>query len=308
MAQRVTNEEVVNAYRETGSVWEAGKALGIGGQSVWERLRLLGHELPGRTWQPTELAELRALAGAGCSISEIANRLGRPYAGVATKLSRAQIPVVSVRQKKLPRGAGYDKAATAKALRELPLFSGSLRQFCRSRGQNLELFVRAFQKYFPDEWLEYTKVHGAPEAVQCPNCGDMYYPMTKRQLACSRLCSSQLRADERYFGGRRREALGMREGICQLCGREGRKGLSAHHIFGKANDPENELLIALCPGCHQLVGHLAGRRFIEDSSKLEALIGLALCRRRADRGLKNELWVSVDIDVLTEDGEWPEAV
>lgn len=43
--------------------------------------------------------------------------------------------------------------------------------------------------------------------------------------------------------------------------------------------PHNSDLIALCPGCHQIVGHLAGRTFVDDPRAWEALITLAWMRK-----------------------------
>jgi molybdenum-dependent DNA-binding transcriptional regulator ModE len=39
-----TVEELIEAYKETGSVWKAGKKLGIPGQSVHSRLSALGYK------------------------------------------------------------------------------------------------------------------------------------------------------------------------------------------------------------------------------------------------------------------------
>lgn len=295
-------EDVIAAYLETGSVWRAAQRLNLAGQTVWERLRGVGHPLRGTKWTTGELDELRRLSS-DHSLTQIAHALGRPYGGVACKASELRLSGSYNRrgQQALPRGAGYDKATTLKRVREVGTFDGSLRQFCRANGIKLDPFVKAIQRHAPEWWTDYTREHSDLPQVECPYCGVTYYPMTKKQQTCSRRCSTQMRDDAAYFGGRRREAIGMRAGVCQLCGREGAKGLSAHHVFGKDNDPENEVMVALCAGCHQLVSHLAGRRFVEDPTALEALIGLAIVRRRADSGHRNSVWVSVTIDHL--DGE-----
>jgi hypothetical protein len=46
--KKFETEEIVSAYLRTGSVWKAGKLLGMAGQSVHERLRAIGHPLSNR--------------------------------------------------------------------------------------------------------------------------------------------------------------------------------------------------------------------------------------------------------------------
>src|SRR5947209_9144567 len=75
-------------------------------------------------------------------------------------------------------------------------------------------------------------------------------PLTKRQGFCTVRCREAYRRNMSYFGGRRMEAIGLREGVCQLCLGKFDKWLSAHHVLGKERDPENNALIALCRGCH----------------------------------------------------------
>jgi hypothetical protein len=64
------------------------------------------------------------------------------------------------------------------------------------------------------------------------------------------------------------------EATCQLCERHVEKGLTPHHIIGKENDPDDELLVALCRGCHQLVSLLGGRTFVDTPDGWERLIGM----------------------------------
>ena len=87
-ATRTSSEAIVNAYRETGSVWRAGKRLGIAGQTVHDRLVALRYPLVAPQWSAEELDELRTLYADGVNLSEISSRLGRSYAGVACKANR----------------------------------------------------------------------------------------------------------------------------------------------------------------------------------------------------------------------------
>jgi hypothetical protein len=311
--QRVTNEQIVEAYRAHGSVWKAAKVLGVVGQSVWERLKALGYPMPNRRWSAEELAELRALVD-HCTLSDIAARLARPYYGVAMMVSRLGIAVRAGNKvkRKVPRGAGLTKDRTRVLTRELDAFSGSLRQFCRMHGLTVDALAAAVQQYQPGWWAERSQSRGfAPKA--CRYCGGEFFPMNEKQETCSRRCQSFRRADRDYFGGRRRDAIGMLEGVCQLCFRQTEKGLSAHHMIGKEHDPDNELLVALCPGCHRIVEALATRKFCDAANGWERLIELVMARRlpkqmpRADGSKLAATYTCVEIEYLTED-EWRDLV
>jgi hypothetical protein len=85
--------------------------------------------------------------------------------------------------------------------------------------------------------------------------------------------------------------------------------LSSHHVIGKQNDPNNEYLIALCSGCHQVVGSLAGRTFVDEEQGWENLVSLVLMRRLADRNRAGQtafvgVHAAVDVEWLSrEDAE-----
>lgn len=277
--KKVSNEQVIAAYRATGSVWQAGKRLGIVGQSVWERLKALGYPMRATRWTAAEFAELRALAG-HCTISEIAHRLGRPYSSVATKISQLGIGsrVGNRRRRKTPREPAFTGAEAVRHMAGLEAYDGSARAYCIANSLSLELLVKAIQRECPARWDEYARRRSSLAERACPECGRAFTPLTKKQACCSRECSKWLRVDRQYFGGRRKSAVGLREGVCQLC-LSSEKTLSAHHVAGKENDPDNLELIALCSGCHQLVGILAGGAWIRDPERWEFAINLALVRQ-----------------------------
>jgi hypothetical protein len=298
---KATSEQIIAAYRETGSVWKAAKQLGMVGQSVWERLRALGIQLPGSKWTADEIEELKALIST-CTLTEIANRLGRPYAGVACMASRLGIVTRhgNKRVRKVPRGQGLNKASVARMLKELKASpQNSLRAFCRAHSVSIDSFALAVQKYDPEAWRLIAWQRGLAEKV-CPACDAAFYPMTTKQRACSRRCAETHRRDLSYFGGRRKEAIGLSDGICQLC-LQPKSSLSAHHMLGKANDEQNDWLIAICSGCHQLVTLAAARNFLDTSAGWERLAELVLARRLADQGGPYlGTHVAVDVEYLTQ--------
>ncbi len=274
----VPTEDIVAAYRETGSVWRAAQRVHLCGQSVWERLRAIGHPLRGSKWTEDEVERLKEMVG-NFTLTQISRELGRPYGSVAGRISQMGLAGRShVRQTKLPRGAGFDKASTLKRMRDLEKFDGSVRQFARSQGFRLDPFIKAIQRHDMDWWNKYVLSHSDLPSKQCAYCEATFYPMTKKQQTCSRKCQSHHRNNQQYFGGKRQLAIGMAEGICQLCELP-KANLQAHHMLGKENDPDNDSLIALCSGCHHTVGILAARVFVEKSECWESLINLVLLRR-----------------------------
>ena len=156
------------------------------------------------------------------------------------------------------------KNATRRVLKELEIYPGLLREFCAEREIPQDMLVRSIQRHFPERWNAYASLHSSLPAINCPYCETSFTPMNANQKYCTQLCARNARVDKVYFGGRRRETIGLAEGQCQLCFRTNVKGLASHHVLGKANDPAGDHLIALCPGCHDLVGLLSRRKFLDD--------------------------------------------
>lgn len=283
MATKATSEQIIAAYKQFGSVWKAAKSLGMCGQSVWERLKRLDVPMISSNWTDEEISELTTLAPE-CTIGEVARRLGRPYSGVAAKISELGVGVRygNSTKFKIKRGSGMTKMATAGYLRDLMAFGGSIRQFCVQRGLSIEVLVQGVQRHHPDGWKEYTRLHSDLKMQTCSQCRREYFAMNAKQLTCSRKCGANRRANIKYFGGRRGDAVGLEEGICQLCEKE-KPRLAAHHVFGKEHDPENEYLIALCAGCHGLVGALGVRSDVLSAPFWENLISLAVTRKLGHR-------------------------
>jgi len=263
-------------------------------------LKRIGHPLYREGWTADETEELKRLAPE-CTIGEIARRLGRSYAGVASRISNLGIGVRFGNRQRiaLKRGSGLTKAITGQHLKELGNWNGSIRQFCLQRGLYVDTFIKALQTHHPEGWDAYVKSHSNLEMKTCPQCKQSFLPMNAKQQTCSRRCSTNRRVDLQYFGGKRSFAIGMEEGVCQLCEKE-KSRLAAHHMFGKEHDPDNEYMIALCNGCHRLVGALGVRADILSSAFWENLIGLAVIRKLGHRRPLG-FYVCVEIEELTQE-------
>lgn len=280
---KATTEDIVNAYKELGSVWKVAKHLGMCGQSIWERLTRLGYQMHAKTWTDEELIELAILAPQ-CSIGEIASRLGRPYAGVAGKISRLGLGTRfgnTLRRKKTYRKA-LTQNESARYLEDLRDFDGPIRQFCTQRGLEIEFLTNNIQRYDKQGWKEFVTTRSKMDGKRCPQCNDDFIPMTAKQTTCSRKCAALRRVDLQYFGGNRSNTVGLADGQCQLC-KQHRSFLSSHHVYGRQNDESSELLVALCRGCHQTVGTLAGKSGQDTAEFWETLIGLCMFRRHGNR-------------------------
>jgi 5-methylcytosine-specific restriction endonuclease McrA len=275
--KKFETEEIVSAYLRTGSVWKAGKLLGMAGQSVHERLRAIGHPLNNRSWEIDEIAELKLLSG-NMAISEVASRLGRTYAGIACKMSEIGLEGVKKHIAKPKRDANFTKPITKNHIKIIDKNNLSIREHSIQSGIGIEVFIQAVERHFPEWWHSYKEKNSQVEMRKCVYCDKDYIPMTKKTKYCSRVCGGRSRTDISYFGGKRRNTIGLKEATCQLCGKQGVKGLSSHHMIGKENDLDNNYLVALCMGCHKIVTFLASRTFVLKPEVWEALIQLCVLR------------------------------
>lgn len=203
--------------------------------------------------------------------------------------------------RKLPRGKGYDKAATLGHLRKMVKGGIFVTDYVKQAGLKLDTFMLAAGLYGAPE-INHHLVGGDPKLIhaQCGYCNEVYWPTKQGTKWCSSYCGNAYRKDQDYFGGRRKDTVGLSEAMCQLCRRHVDKGLSSHHIYGKANDVENAFLLALCSGCHSVVSELARKIWIGDTDIVAKLIWLANTQRngkealdlRRDRGLGIRVEVS----------------
>jgi hypothetical protein len=300
----ITNQQIIEAYQQTGSVWKAGKLIGLSGQSVHERLTKIGYKLSDSMWTDEEYEELKSLVG-HFTIAEIANKLARPYAGVALKISRLGLSnqYANKQMQKVPKNGQFTKPNVSKYIKEIDESKATLSQYAIKNNLHKQSLNTAIQKHFPEWYSSYCEKNGTGIKIKCPECQEDFWQMTKRHFFCSGTCSNRYRIDQDYFGGKRKQTIGLAEQICQICKRHVTKGLSSHHIIGKENDPDNLNLIALCQGCHKLVTQTAGRNFVGDTDCWESLIVLSLLRKHGFKDEFKNLGVTVDIQYNEDDEE-----
>ena len=175
-------------------------------------------------------------------------------------------------------------------------------------------FVSALQHRDP-EWFSKSINRLGVTGLSCPGCGSVFYQTSTSHKFCSSRCTSRHKRNLEYFDGARLNAVGIVEGVCQLCFEPKTKGLSAHHMVGKGNDPTNRLMVALCVGCHQAVTILSMRSFLENPEGWERLISLVQIRKLVRRESFNNVssiktkvnWRTLSLlEYLEEDGVDPE--
>ena len=297
---RKTNEEIIAAYKETGNIWKAAKRLGLCGQSVWERLKRLGYQMNSAKWNQDEIEELRTIVNQ-CTLSEAASRLGRSYASVASMASiHGMTTRYGNRQRSKKSARGLDDAQIESAIVSLKTYSVAVTPLSRTMGLDVEVLVQAIQRADMDFWKEYSKACGSGRSI-CTYCDAEFYGMNKKQKTCSRKCAANARADKGYFGGNRKNTVGLDEGICQIC-KEAKDRLSSHHVLGKENDPDNEHLAAVCNSCHQVVGLLAAKGFVDTDEGWENLIHFVMARKMREKNPAYAgIYASVEVEHLFAD-------
>lgn len=273
--RRITNEEIIAAYKDTGSVWRAGERLGLSGQTVHGRLTSIGFKV-GNRWTDEDVEKLRELAKT-MTMPRLADALGRSYAGIACKLGEIGVKAQKEYERKPTKQTDAEiESETAKHIEAIEAYTGHVTTYCRQQGMNIETFVRRVEKFFPEWWKVYRETHSDIAPRKCEGCPEYFTPFSHKQTFCTRRCRDEHKVNVGYFGGRRADALGFHQKLCVLCHEE-KPSMSVHHTIGKENDPGNEGLVLLCNGCHQIVGHLGGRNYSEED--WHNLVLLATLRR-----------------------------
>ncbi|KKN52952.1 hypothetical protein LCGC14_0607530 [marine sediment metagenome] len=182
MKPKVSDEEIIHSYTQTGNIWKTGEAVGLCGQSVWERLKKLGIQLSIRHWTADEIEGLRQLYSVGSDepiyLTRYANSIGRRKSDVCRKAKELGL-ATSYSRKKSP-------------------------EYCKALGIRTR------------EWI---KQHGLPRGYReirvCPICGKFFeVPSSAKQVCCSYSCATRKRFKgvnmySRSKGGKREDLDGQ---------------------------------------------------------------------------------------------------
>ena len=154
--RKVSDQEVIDAYRNHGSVWKASKHLGICGQSISERLRRLGFD-NSRNWTQEELDLLCEMyKRQRPNLDELAAILGRNKTNICRKAR--QFGFTDQARKK---GGKYEHLDKQRVLELFNLFDQlqplCMREFCKMQGYWCHSLSTLFKKYAPERYKEITK-------------------------------------------------------------------------------------------------------------------------------------------------------
>ncbi len=152
---RVTNEQLIAAYAETGSVHKVGERFGMRGSSAHERLVKLGVVTPVNIFKPEEErlleAEYDAFAAAG-KLGELALRMGRTKHFLCRQARRLGLTDKDRARPYHRVWKGLSEGAAAAWMDAFKASSLNMGQFCKKHGLDDLGFSRTMQEHFADEW------------------------------------------------------------------------------------------------------------------------------------------------------------
>lgn len=276
---RVTRAEF---DRNGGNLWHTGKALGTTGGEVRRILVAGGFEIENESvWTKEEMEFVHRMVAMQAMIaSKIAEHVGRNPAAVlavCNQVYERPIPEI-VKLKKVPYGKGYTKRNAAIRIAELAAMPGlCVLQYAKQKELDAKALLNSFKAYYPERMASIESNLFNVKFSICAYCGVEYADNAKRPSAfCSTTCNRKSKVDAEYFGGKRKNTLGVAEKTCQVCGAK-HSALQVHHIIRKGNDQGNDYMIAICPGCHSVVSRLAlHKKLSTNPEAVQALIALAL--------------------------------
>lgn len=151
----VTDDMIVASYSSTQSVWATGKALGLSGQCVYERLVRLGVKLQNPRFSPEDWQMLReeyVQHRKDGKLHELATKMGRTKQFICRKAR--ELGLTSARHDK-PWHRKWKGMTEQDALPLWKQFKKSrlgVGQFCAKYGFDDLGFSRTMRELFADEW------------------------------------------------------------------------------------------------------------------------------------------------------------
>lgn len=109
-------DKIIAAYEQTGSVYKAGKLLGIHGSSLHERLQRAGHPIANNRFRPDEIERIRReyeSAALDYRLDELAKAMGRTKTGICRI---AGLLGMTDMCRKMPARKVLESSARAKAM------------------------------------------------------------------------------------------------------------------------------------------------------------------------------------------------
>lgn len=154
--QKATDEQIVDAYQRTRSVWKAADELGMCGQSVHKRLQKLGIDTSANLFTKEDeryLAERYVVYRDAGQLQVLADEMGRTKAFICRQAGK--MGLTDPNRKQPMRAKVWDTAPDAVLIPIWDKFKRSrktMSAYCRANHYNVQSFVDAMRRAFPDEY------------------------------------------------------------------------------------------------------------------------------------------------------------
>lgn len=153
--KKATDEQVVKAYEETGSVWKAAEILGMCGQSVHDRLKKLGVDTSMNVFTEEDEQKLRDMylmyRDAG-KLDELADMMGRTKHFLCRKARALGLTDPCHKKDYLNKWSHVSDEFIRDMLAEYVSSGMGLTEFCESKGIDDLGFSREAYDRFPGEY------------------------------------------------------------------------------------------------------------------------------------------------------------
>jgi Holliday junction resolvase len=153
--KRVSDHELIAAYRKTGSVWKAGELVGIGGQSVHERLVKLGAVNRMNYFTDEENDRLRreyqANADAG-TLETLAREMGRTKHFICRQARALGLTDKARKRPYIATWKYLDETTATGIWEDFKKSRLGLGKYCTKKGYDDLGFSKRMRELFADEW------------------------------------------------------------------------------------------------------------------------------------------------------------
>lgn len=153
--KKATDEQLIAAYEETGSVWKAAEKLGMCGQSVHERLRRLGVDTSMNVFGKDDekyLSERYLLYRDAGKLQDLADEMGRTKQFICRQAGKLGLTDPKCERKYLRKWKDVPDSVFAPIWEDFKKSRFGVTEYCRRKHYNIQSFTDAMRRCFPDEY------------------------------------------------------------------------------------------------------------------------------------------------------------
>lgn len=154
--RKAADEQIVEAYERNGSVWKAAQELGMCGQSVHERLVKLGLSRHINVFSKEDeeyLAERYVLYRDAGKLQDLADEMGRTKNFICRKARDLGLTDLHYSRDGMKNGLSEMPIGVAAPIwNDFKKSRYGVTEFCHKRHYNIQSFVDAMNRFFPEEY------------------------------------------------------------------------------------------------------------------------------------------------------------